>query len=175
MALTYLGHRLPTFYFPEDPDYLFHRMLFLFHVLYLLCFGDILTFWLAYFLGGRSENISARGIREASVRLLKDIPEAKKQTITYDNGLEFAAHELTEKQTHHKAFFANPYHSWERGTNKNTNGLVRRYFPKGTVFSKIDTDYFKRVIEKLNHRPRRRLGYRTPFEVFFAVNLRIVR
>jgi len=127
-----------------------------------------------YLLAELLEKVSARGIREASVRLFKDIPEAKKQTITYDNGLEFAEHELTEKQTHLKAFFAHPYHSWERGTNENTNGLIRRYFPQGTVFSKIDLDYFKRVIEKLNHRPRKRLGYRTPFEVFFGVNLRIV-
>jgi IS30 family transposase len=125
-----------------------------------------------FLLADLLEKVSAESIRRSSVELFKCIPPTKKHTITYDNGTEFADHELIEKQTQLTAYFAHPYHSWERGTNENTNGLIRRYFPKGTVFSKIDMSYFKFIIKKLNHRPRKRLGYRTPFEVFHGVNFR---
>ena len=118
--------------------------------------------------------VSAPLIRNASVRLFQDIPSSHKYTITYDNGLEFAEHALTEKQTQLTTYFAHPYHSWERGTNENTNGLIRRYFPKGTKFSMIEQTYFKQVIHQINHRPRKRLGYKTPFEVFYGVNLRSI-
>ena len=66
-----------------------------------------------------------------------------------------------------KFYFAHPYSSWERGLNENTNGLVRQYFPKQTDFSEITDDEVQQVMERLNDRPRKRLGYRTPNEVFF--------
>jgi len=64
-------------------------------------------------------------------------------------------------------YFAHPYSSWERGVNENTNGLVRQYFPKKADFSKITDRQLNKVVERLNHRPRKTLGYKTPNEVFF--------
>jgi IS30 family transposase len=86
-------------------------------------------------------------------------------TITFDNGLEFAGHETVSKSLRTKVYFARPYHSWERGLNENTNGLVRQYLPKKTCFRGVDQDQLDDVARKLNHRPRKTLDYRTPYEV----------
>ncbi|MGI9104835.1 MAG: IS30 family transposase, partial [Pyrinomonadaceae bacterium] len=68
-------------------------------------------------------------------------------------------------------YFAHPYHSWERGLNENTNGLVRQYFPKKSEFSKITDRQITKVVDRLNNRPRKTLGYKTPNEVFFKLPL----
>ena len=88
-------------------------------------------------------------------------------TLTSDNGREFAEFEAIEKQLQASFYFANPYHSWERGVNENTNGLVRQYFPKQTDFTTISDEEVRQVVEKLNNRPRKTLGYKTPNEIFF--------
>lgn len=87
-------------------------------------------------------------------------------TTTYDNGKEFAFHKLIGEILGAEAYFAHPYHSWERGLNENTNGLLRQYFPKGTDFAKITTDQVAQVVSKLNRRPRKCLDYSTPYEIF---------
>ena len=87
-------------------------------------------------------------------------------TITADNGKEFAGHAGVAKALGAGFFFATPYHSWERGLNEHTNGLVREYFPKGTDFRLITDAQVKAVQDRLNRRPRKVLGYRTPAEVF---------
>jgi IS30 family transposase len=87
-------------------------------------------------------------------------------TITLDNGKEFSQHERLTEVLDAKVFFAKPYHSWERGLNENTNGLVRQYFPKKTCFNKITMTDLQRIENKLNNRPRKCLNYQTPFEVF---------
>jgi IS30 family transposase len=88
-------------------------------------------------------------------------------TITSDNGREFAHHQRIAQQLQANFYFAHPYASWERGLNENTNGLVRQYFPKKSDFSKITDRQINKVVEQLNNRPRKTLGYRTPNEVFF--------
>jgi len=88
-----------------------------------------------------------------------------KKTMTYDNGIEMAKHEKITQKTGIKIYFAHPYSSWERGTNENTNGLIRRYFPKGTDFNKIDEKKLMKIQEKLNNRPRKIIGYKTPKEL----------
>lgn len=88
------------------------------------------------------------------------------KSITFDNGLEFAGHETIAKGLNCKIYFAEPYSSWQRGTNENTNGLFRQYFPKGSDFdhySKTDVRY---AMKSLNDRPRKRLGFYTPNELF---------
>lgn len=80
-------------------------------------------------------------------------------SITYDNGLEFAAHEKITQETGAKIYFAHPYSSFERGTNENTNGLIRQYFPKKTNLSRVPLSEYKKVENLLNHRPRKKLGY----------------
>jgi len=88
------------------------------------------------------------------------------KTITYDNGKEFAGHAKIAKMLQCDIYFAKPYHSWERGLNEHTNGLVRQYFPKGTDFTKLTQADIEAVEYKLNRRPRKCLNYKTPYEVF---------
>jgi IS30 family transposase len=125
-----------------------------------------------YLLATLMTTVSADRISQISTRSFKQLPEDKARTITYDNGTEFASFETTNRRTGMDIYFAHPYHSWERGTNENTNGLIRRYYPKGTYFSKINPKQFKTVVESINHRPRKRLGYKTPYEVFHGVTVR---
>ena len=87
------------------------------------------------------------------------------ETVTFDNGKEFSAHEQLSEELGASVFFAKPYHSWERGLNENTNGLVRQYFPKRTSFDNLSDNELQVVTQKLNNRPRKCLDYKTPFEV----------
>lgn len=97
----------------------------------------------------------------------KKIPASKRHTYTYDNGCEIGKEDASlEKKIGMEMYRAYPYHSWERGSNENYNGLVRDFFPKGTDFANITLKEVKRVERNLNHRPRKRLGYLTPHEVF---------
>lgn len=87
-------------------------------------------------------------------------------SITYDNGVEFAYHDLISIEISAPIYFANPYHSWERGVNENTNGLLRQYFPKGATYVNISNDDVQRVADLLNHRPRKTLNFLSPYQVF---------
>jgi len=93
------------------------------------------------------------------------------KTITSDNGREFAQHQQVAAHLSADFYFAHPYSSWERGVNENTNGLVRQYFPKQSEFSQITDRQLSKVVERLNQRPRKTLGYKTPNEVFFKLPL----
>jgi IS30 family transposase len=97
---------------------------------------------------------------------LASLPKHRRKTLTLDNGFENSNWRGIEKHAHIKTFFAHPYHSWERGTNENTNGLIRDYFPKKTDFTLIPDADIALVEYALNTRPRKRLGYRTPLEVW---------
>jgi len=94
------------------------------------------------------------------------VPDNAKHTITFDNGPENSNWRKLEQLTGMKAFFAHQYHSWERGTNENTNGLIRDYFPKKTDFTMISEKELVYVECELNSRPRKRLGWRTPYEAW---------
>lgn len=98
----------------------------------------------------------------------KRIPKKKKLSCTYDNGSEMAEHELIERDTKMTVYFAHPYCSHERGTNENTNGLLREFFPKKMAFATITQKELDRAVANLNNRPRKRLDYATPAEVFNA-------
>jgi IS30 family transposase len=91
-------------------------------------------------------------------------------TITADNGSEFHSYKQLEARLGTQVYFATPHHSWERATNENTNGLLRQYLPRGTSFDKIRQADCIKIAEKLNNRPRRRLGYKTPNEVYYEQN-----
>ncbi|MFH1706318.1 MAG: IS30 family transposase [Planctomycetota bacterium] len=97
----------------------------------------------------------------------KDIPLGARLTGTFDNGKEFALHQELARRTGMEIFFAFPYHSWERGTNENTNGLIRRLLPKGSSFAHLDQAALARIESYVNDRPRKCLGWRTPREVFY--------
>lgn len=124
-----------------------------------------------YLLADKLERGLSINVRYATAKAFKEIPRSKKYTITYDNGTEFSSHEMIERDTNMTIFFAHIYHSWERGTNENTNGLIRRYLPKGSKFANLKHETLKQIVDKINHRPRKRLNYRTPYEVFHRVAL----
>ena len=94
-------------------------------------------------------------------------------TITSDNGKEFANHKAIAEALGIDYYFAHPYHSWERGANENMNGLIRQYIPKGTSLEDIDDEYIEMIQEKLNNRPRNKLGFLTPYEYFFSTFAKI--
>ncbi|MGQ7244862.1 IS30 family transposase [Salinicola sp. V024] len=120
-----------------------------------------------YLLAARLPRITATGAAKTMVRLLSPRRGAV-YTITLDNGSEFAEHREVAKAVSAKTYFCDPYCSYQRGTNENTNGLIRQYFPKGTDFRKVTDSPLRRVVTKLNDRPRKRLGYRTPAQVFLG-------
>ncbi|MFG6159528.1 IS30 family transposase [Halomonas sp. 1390] len=120
-----------------------------------------------YLLAARLPKISAELTKAAMIRLLKPRRGAV-QTITLDNGSEFADHEAVARSVTAATYFCDPYCSGQRGTNENTNGLIRQYFPKGTDFRQVTDTELRAVVKKLNDRPRKRLGYRTPAQVFLG-------
>jgi IS30 family transposase len=105
-------------------------------------------------------------VAKAAIHLLQPY-KGKVFTITADNGQEFAHHDHIKEQLKTDVYFAHPYHSWERGVCENTNGLIRQYFPKGMSFETIQEQHVQMAMDRLNNRPRKTLGYKTPIEVFF--------
>ncbi|MEJ2033851.1 MAG: IS30 family transposase [Deltaproteobacteria bacterium] len=116
----------------------------------------------------KEPNKDAEGIKQAILRLLKPLAD-RVHTLTSDNGKEFARHETIARVLEADFYFAHPYASWERGLNENTNGLIRQYFPKNRDFSTITEQEIKMVINKLNNRPRKCLGMKTPNQVFSGI------
>ena len=106
-------------------------------------------------------------VEEALIEMLLPLKQWI-HTITSDNGKEFALHKNITQKLNCGYYFCHPYSSWERGLNENTNGLIRQFFPKGSSFTKITQKDILDVQNNLNYRPRKRLGYKTPAEVFFA-------
>ncbi len=112
---------------------------------------------------------NALWVTSAIQKLWENIPLQKRRTLTFDNGREFADHKMLEYFTKTLIYFAHPYHSWERGTNENTNGLLREYIPKKTDFSTITQEQLDIFVKKINSRPRKRLWYSSPYEIFHEV------
>lgn len=112
---------------------------------------------------------TAEATSDAVIKKLEQYPEKLRQSLTMDNGTENAGHEAMTEALGTKCYFAHPYRSSERGTNENTNGLIRYYFPKGTDFATVSEEEIQRVENLLNNRPRKCLNYQTPLEVFNRV------
>ena len=111
----------------------------------------------------------AFAVRTAFARSFTQIPKKFKKTLTYDRGMEMAEHKLFTKETKISVYFADPYSPWQRGTNENTNGLIRQYFPKGTDFNEVTIEAIKKAEDRLNTRPRKALGFHTPLEKFYEL------
>jgi len=111
-------------------------------------------------------NKGADNVDAAIIELLSPF-KTSLETITLDNGKEFSHHEKIAKALDTDIYFAHPYHSWERGLNEHTNGLLRQYFPKGSSLENVTKEEIAASQYKLNHRPRKALGFKTPYEVFF--------
>lgn len=118
------------------------------------------------------KNGTARVTAKAVVERLMLLSPSKRKTLTLDNGSENAGHKIITKELGTKCYFANPYHSWERGSNENTNGLIRYYLPKKTDFKLVSEKRIKQIENILNNRPRKRLNWLTPLEVFNGLVLR---
>jgi len=110
-------------------------------------------------------NKTAQGTAQAIITLLGHMKSCVK-TITFDNGKEFSLHEQIAKVLECQTFFAKPFHSWERGQNENANGLLRQYFPKSMQLKDVSFKQVFDAVHKLNNRPRKCLGFKTPYEVF---------
>jgi len=106
-------------------------------------------------------------VTKALIEMITPI-KAITHTITSDNGKEFAYHKEVAATLDIDFYFANPYHSWERGLNEHTNGLIRQYLPKKSEFIDVSKDEIIMIQNRLNHRPRKVLGFKTPYEVFFS-------
>lgn len=121
-----------------------------------------------YTLGRKMERPTGEDMLAAVTTSFTSIPAGKRLTMTLDNGREMSLHEAMEAATGLVIYFAHPYHSWERGTSENTNGLYRRFFPKKMPFDQLTQPEVDRVVWLLNTRPRKRLGYMSPHTVFYA-------
>jgi IS30 family transposase len=125
-----------------------------------------------YLFAAKSKDRQARRIRRKIEGRMAGLPPELRRTVTFDNGKEFAEHALLARRTGLDVYFAKPYCSWQRGTNENTNGLLRQFLPKGTDFLAVGPSTLEYFVRLLNHRPRKRLGYRTPLEVLNQAGFR---
>lgn len=114
---------------------------------------------------GRVDSMKSDATMRAAHGRLKDLPPALRRSMTFDNGKEFAEHQQLTRRLGLEIYFADPYASWQRGVNENTNGLLRQFFPKGTDFTQISHRQVACVEQLINERPRKRLDYRTPEEI----------
>jgi IS30 family transposase len=105
------------------------------------------------------------GFAEAAKHCLNQVPANYRKTLTLDNGPEMKLPERIERKTGARVYYANPYHSWERGTNENTNGLLRYFFPKKSSFAALTQEDIDQAVDLLNTRPRKRLNWRTPAQM----------
>jgi IS30 family transposase len=113
----------------------------------------------------------AFSVRKAMAKEFKRIPEQFKKTLTYDRGSEMSQHKFFTRDTKINVYFADPHSPWQRGTNENTNGLVRQYFPKGTDFTNIPIKTIRKAENQLNSRPRKVLKFKTPSEEFYKLTM----
>ena len=118
-----------------------------------------------YAVLAKVENKTADLVSTAIIKRLMPISE-RVQTLTYDNGKEFANHASIDKALGSTTYFADPYSSWQRGSNENLNGLIRQYIPKSRPLSTVTDNELEKIERLLNTRPRKRLGYKTPIEIF---------
>jgi IS30 family transposase len=122
-----------------------------------------------FLVAGLGKNKRSKQMNEVTERLFKEISQEKIKTFTCDNGKEFSGHVELSRVLLASFYFATPYHSWERGLNEHTNGLLRQFFPKGTNFKIVKPEEVQKAVELINNRPRKCLAYQTPFEVFYKV------
>lgn len=115
------------------------------------------------------ETKRAPEVAQAVIETLLDRPISWLKSITFDNGTEFALHQHMANQLNIDIYFAAPYASYQRGTNENTNGLIRRFFPKSISFAKITQQQLDAIVNLINNRPRKCLGYRTPNKIFAQI------
>ena len=135
------------------------------------CFGThverVSGYLVAFYMKDRKNNI----FTTSTIQAFRDIPNIWKKSFTVDNGKEFASHKELTRQTNMHVYFCDPHAPWQRGTNENTNGLLRQFYPKGTSLACVTKEQLDYVVSLINNRPRKRLGWRTPTEVFNSITV----
>lgn len=121
-----------------------------------------------------AKKTQTRTKNEVGERLTKMLTQHTAKTLTVDNGREFYGHQKITESTNVNIYFADPYASWQRGSNENANGLLRRYFPKGTDFSKVSAQKLRRVVEKINLMPRKLLKWKSAYEVHYGLSVALI-
>lgn len=127
-----------------------------------------------YTLISKASKKSSEPVTRAITELLKALPQNKIKTITPDRGKEFSKHSQITSEFKTEFYFPNPHAPWQRGTSENTNGLIREYMPKTEDIDPLDDDYIREFTEKLNNRPRKCLGWKTPYEIFYQKVLHLI-
>ena len=118
-----------------------------------------------FLVAGLGQNKTAEEINQVTLSLFSEVSVEKRHTMTFDNGKEFSRHTELSQKLGLSCYFANPYHSWERGLNEHTNGLLRQFFPKKTDFKGVEPEALTKAVTLINERPRKSLDYQTPYEV----------
>jgi IS30 family transposase len=127
-----------------------------------------------YAIANKLDIVTAEIVNTKTITLFKKLPKEKRKTLTRDNGVEFGDYDRTlENKIKLEVYRTHPYHSWERGTNENWNGLLRQFFPKGSYFDIITEANVQKAVRLLNNRPRKRLSYLTPRELFKNVAFQV--
>jgi len=121
-----------------------------------------------FLVAGLGQNKTSAQVNQVTIGLFSQVPAVQRKTMTFDNGKEFSGHAELSEILKIACYFANPYHSWERGLNEHTNGLLRQFFPKQTNFKIVKPEALEKAVTLINNRPRKSLDYKTPFEVFYA-------
>ena len=122
-------------------------------------------------IGGKADKKNSREVSRVMIHALQGLPV---KTITPDRGMEFARHTVVTSSLQVPFYFPPPHQPWQRGTNENTNGLLREYFPKGQDLAGVSEEHIQDVFDELNKRPRKCLGYHTPYEVFYKKTLHLI-
>lgn len=118
--------------------------------------------------------VNSENVKEAMIELLENLPSNRVRSVTPDRGTEFAKYDEVHTRLNTLVFFPDPHSPQQRGTNENTNGLIREYFPKGTDLNEQTGEDITEFVNKLNSRPRKVLGCRTPSEVFLEKTLHLI-
>ncbi|MDN6029397.1 MAG: IS30 family transposase [Lactobacillus sp.] len=127
-----------------------------------------------YLLSQRVPKVNAKNVTQAMIDLLHTVTPKRVRTLTPDRGTEFAGYREVSQELSIPVYFPDPHAPQQRGTNENTNGLIREYFPKGTDLDQLTDQDIDKFVRDLNHRPRKVLGWKSPFEVFFGTKLRLI-
>ena len=121
-----------------------------------------------------ARKVKRRTCAEVTEKMVDILKGHQAHTLTLDNGVEFHGHREIAEKAKVDVFFAEPYSSWQRGSNENANGVLRRDLPKGSNFVRLTPQRLRRIVEKMNKRPLKCLGWRTPFEVYYGVSVAVV-
>jgi len=136
------------------------------------CFGThverMTGYLVAFYLSDRKDNV----FNSATTKAFSNLPDVLKKSFTTDNGKEFSGHEELTQSTGMNIYFCDPHAPWQRGSNENTNGLLRQFFPKGTSLADVSDEDLNFVVNLINNRPRKRLGWKTPTEMLNSILLK---